>query len=51
MRLAVRLAAGLAATLYLFVLGLLLLSEAAGGAASLLTRLSVGGPLNLLGFG
>lgn len=51
MWLAVRLAAGLAATLYLFVLGLLLLSEAAGGADSLLTRLSVGGPLNLLGFG
>ncbi len=47
----VRAPAGVLAALYLFVLALRLLSAAAGGIADLLTRLSVDGPLNLLGFG
>ncbi len=42
---------GVLAALYLFVLALRLLSAAAGGVAELLTRLSVDGALNLLGFG
>lgn len=46
-----RLAAGVAAALYLFVLALRLLAAGAGGVTGLLDSLAMQGPLNLLGFG
>ncbi|MDP2327795.1 MAG: hypothetical protein Q8M79_06885 [Dehalococcoidia bacterium] len=46
-----RLIPGVAAALYLFTLALKLLSAAAPGVATLFERLSIEGPVNLVGFG